>query len=450
MSGTTLAIVLAAGEGTRMNSAKPKVLHKVAGQTLLARALGSVVKARFAKAAVVVGPNHQAVADEARRVMPGVDCYVQTERRGTAHAVLQARSSIAEGYDAVVVLFGDTPLVRTETVQRLAAAVHGGAGVAVMGFHAKDPTGYGRLLTDGGELLAIREHKDATDAERQVTLCNGGMMALSGRRALELLDAIDDNNAQKEFYLTSAVEVARAEGMLAVVVEVPELEAFGVNDRLQQAMAEAVIQKRLRQEALRSGVTLIAPETVFLAPDTKIGRDVVIEPNVVFGPGVVIDDGAVIHAFSHIEGAHIGKGASVGPFARLRPGADLAVDVKVGNFVEVKNAKVAEGAKISHLSYIGDATVGAEANIGAGTITCNYDGFRKFVTEIGAGAFVGSNSALVAPVKIGDGAYVGSGSVVTKDVPANALAVARGHQMVKAGWADSFRARPENVAKKKT
>lgn len=449
MSGKTLAIVLAAGEGTRMRSALPKVMHRIAGETLLARALGSVLNAGFAKAAVVVGPNHESVAAEARRIMPHADSYVQAERRGTAHAVLQARSTIAEGYDVVVVLFGDTPLVETATIQRLAAAVQGGAGVAVMGFHAADPTGYGRLLTRGGELISIREHKDASEAERALTLCNGGMMAINGPRALEILDAIDDRNAQKEFYLSSAVEIARAKGLIAVVVEVPEVEAFGVNDRAQLATAEAFTQQRLRLAAMMSGVTMIAPETVFLSMDTKIGRDVLIEPNVVFGPGVTVEEGAVIHAFSHLEGARVGKGATVGPFARLRPGADLAAEVKVGNFVEVKNAKVADGAKISHLSYIGDATVGAGANIGAGTITCNYDGFRKFVTEIGAGAFIGSNSALVAPVKIGDGAYVGSGSVVTKEVPANALAVARGHQMVKAGWADTFRARPENVAKKK-
>lgn len=449
MSGSTLAIVLAAGEGTRMKSALPKVLHKVAGESMLARALSAVVFAGFDGAAVVIGPGHDKVAAEARQIMSGAEIFVQTDRRGTADAVLKARAAIATGFDAVVVLFGDTPLVRTETIQRLAEAVHAGAGVAVMGFEAADPTGYGRLLTDGDDLVAIREHKDASAEEREVTLCNGGLMALNGRRALEILDAIDDNNAQKEFYLTSAVEVARAKGMTATVVEVPEMEAFGVNDRVQLAMAEAVIQDGMRRAALMSGVTMIAPETVFLSADTQIGRDVIIEPNVVIGPGVTIEDGAVIHAFSHLEGATVGKGASVGPFARLRPGADLGPDAKVGNFVEIKNAQVEKGAKISHLSYIGDARIGAEANIGAGTITCNYDGFRKYVTDIGAGAFIGSNSSLVAPVKIGDGAYVGSGSVVTKDVTADALAVARGRQMEKAGWAAAFRARPENVAKKK-
>ena len=433
-----------------MKSDVPKVLHKVAGRSLLAHALSGVREAGLDQAAVVVGPHHDAVAAEAQKAMPGTGIFVQTERRGTAHAVLQARAAIEKGHAAVVVLFGDTPLVRAETVRRLAAAVlDGTAQVGAMCFRAKDPTGYGRFLIENGELMAIREQKDATEDERRITLCSGGLLSFAGSHALRILDAIDCNNAQNEFYLTAAVEVARAQGLRAVPVEVAEEEAFGVNDRLQLASAESTVQNRLRRAALLSGVTMQAPATVYLSMDTKLGRDVVIEPHVVFGPGVSVADNVVIHAFSHLEGASIGPGASVGPFARLRPGAALGPDVKVGNFVEIKNADVDRGAKISHLSYIGDARVGAEANIGAGTITCNYDGFRKYITTIGAGAFVGSNSSLVAPVTIGDGAYVGSGSVVTKDVADDALAVARGTQVEKAGWAASFRARPENVAKKK-
>jgi len=449
MGSSTLAVVLAAGEGTRMKSARPKVLHEVAGRSLLAHALGGVRAAGLTGAAVVVGPGHDTVAAEAGRVLPGARTFVQTERRGTAHAVLQAREAIGEGHAAVVVLFGDTPLVTAATVRRLADAVLGGADIGAMCFRAKDPTGYGRFLMQDGAVVAIREQKDATEEERAITLCSGGLFSFRGDIALKVLDAIDCNNAQNEFYLTAAVEVGRAMGLRTVPVEVAEEEAFGVNDRAQLAAAEAVVQGRLRRAALLSGVTMQAPDTVTLSMDTVLGRDVVIEPNVVFGPGVTVGEGAVIHAFSHLEGASVGHGASVGPFARLRPGTDLGGKAKVGNFVEIKNAAVGAGAKISHLSYIGDAKVGAEANIGAGTITCNYDGYRKFITDIGAGAFIGSNSSLVAPVTIGAGAYVGSGSVVTKDVAADALAVARGRQFEKAGWAVSFRARPENVAKAK-
>jgi len=446
---TTLAVILAAGEGTRMKSALPKVLHRIAGRSLLGHALSGVREAGLDGAAVVIGPNHDKVAEEARAVLPGAEVFVQSERRGTAHAVLQAREAIGRGHAAVVVLFGDTPLVRPETVRRLADAVLKGADVGAMCFRAKDPTGYGRILMEDGEVVAIREQKDATEAERRITLCSGGLLSFKGLHALRILDAIDCNNAQNEFYLTAAVEVARRMGLRAVPVEVSEEEAFGVNDRTQLAAAEAVVQSRLRRAAMLSGVTLQAPGTVYLSFDTVLGRDVVVEPHVCFGTGVTVAEGAVIHAFSHLEGTSVGAGATVGPFARLRPGAKLGAEVKVGNFVEIKGATVEAGAKISHLSYIGDARIGAGANIGAGTITCNYDGFRKFKTDIGAGAFIGSNSSLVAPVTIGDGAFVGSGSVITKDVPADALAVARGHQIGRDGWATAFRARPENAAKKK-
>jgi bifunctional UDP-N-acetylglucosamine pyrophosphorylase/glucosamine-1-phosphate N-acetyltransferase len=309
----------------------------------------------------------------------------------------------------------------------------------VLGFVAKDPTGYGRLLEREGALIAIREHKDATEAERAVTLCNAGLMAIDGGTALSILDSIGNVNSQNEFYLTDAVEVARARGLSAVCVVAPENEVMGVNDRVQLAAAEAVLQKRLREQAMRAGVTMVAPETVFLSHDTKFGRDVMLEPNVVFGPGVEVGEGAVIHAFSHLAEARVAAGASIGPFARLRPGARVGEKAKVGNFVEIKAADIGAGAAVSHLTYIGDASVGAGANIGAGTITCNYDGFDKARTEIGAGAFIGSNSSLVAPVKVGDGAYVGSGSVITQDVSADALAIGRGRQVEKPGWARDFR-----------
>jgi bifunctional UDP-N-acetylglucosamine pyrophosphorylase / glucosamine-1-phosphate N-acetyltransferase len=443
-----LAVILAAGEGTRMKSARPKVLHEVAGLSLVGHALRSALAAGASRLVAVIGPDRPDVAAEVARIAPGSGVVEQRERRGTAHAVLQARAALAEPSAAVIVLFGDTPFVRPETVRAMGEAVQqGNCAVAVMGFNAKDPTGYGRLITEGEALLAIREHKDANEAERAITLSNGGLMALRGDLALTLLEAVGSANAQNEFYLTDCVSLAVERGYSARVVTVPEEEAQGVNDRVQLAAAEAVLQRRLRDGHMRNGVTLIAPETVFFSLDTQIARDVLIEPNCVFGPGVRVEEGAVIHAFSHLEGAVVGPRATVGPFARLRPGADLAQKAKIGNFVEIKGATIGAGAKVNHLSYIGDATIGAGANIGAGTITCNYDGFRKFKTEIGEGAFIGSNSSLVAPVKIGDGAFVGSGSVITENVPDNALGLARGRQALKEGWAEGFRNRPENLAK---
>jgi bifunctional UDP-N-acetylglucosamine pyrophosphorylase / glucosamine-1-phosphate N-acetyltransferase len=438
--GGTLAIVLAAGEGTRMKSALPKVLHKVAGRAMVSHVLASVADAAASRAAVVVGPNREDVAAEARAASPGASVFVQADRKGTAHAVLHARDELAKGADAVVVLFADTPLVRAETMRRLQDAVAGGAAVAVLAFRTPDPTGYGRVLTGPDGVTAIREHKDATDAERQVTLCNAGLMALDGKKALEILDSIGNANAQQEFYLTDAVEIARAKGHRVVVVEAPEDEVMGVNDRVQLATAERLMQRRLREAAMRGGATMIDPDSVFLCHDTVIGRDVLIEPNVVFGAGVSIGDRAVIHAHSHLEGATVASDANVGPFARLRPGAKLAEGAKVGNFVEIKSAEIGKGAKVSHLSYIGDASVGADANIGAGTITCNYDGYFKYKTIIGERAFIGSNTSLVAPVTVADGAYVGSGTVVTKDVASGALALARAPQVEKDGWAARFNA----------
>jgi bifunctional UDP-N-acetylglucosamine pyrophosphorylase / glucosamine-1-phosphate N-acetyltransferase len=438
-SRSCLAVVLAAGEGQRMRSAHPKVLHALAGRAMLEHVLSSAKEAGADAFALVVGPGRQDVADVGRQALSQIEIFVQAERRGTAHAVLAARAAIEQGFDDLLIVFADTPLVRPATLARLREPLGSGAAVAALGFEPPEPEGYGRLVEQGGRLVAIREHKDASAAERALTLCNAGLMALDGRRALALLDAVGDGNAQGEFYLTDVVEAARASGFDCAVVRADADEVVGVNDRVQLAQAEAILQERLRAAAMRGGATLIDPSSVFLSWDTRLGRDVVIEPNVVFGPGVEVDDGARINAFSHIVGARIGPAASVGPFARLRPGAKLAEKVKIGNFVEIKAAEIGASAAVSHLSYVGDAIVGARANLGAGTITCNYDGSSKRTTEIGEGAFIGSNSSLVAPVRIGAGAYVGSGSVITKDVPADALAVARSRQVEKPNWAKAFR-----------
>ena len=436
---TSLAIVLAAGEGTRMRSALPKVLHAIAGRSLLAHVLAAVAEARVTATAIVVGPGQDAVEAEARRVLPDSECFMQQKRRGTADAVLAAKRAIERRPDDVLIVYGDTPLIQATTLERLRAPLTTGAAVAVLGFRPADPSGYGKLVVTGDELIAIREEAEATDSERPIGLCNGGIMALSGAHALAILERIGNQNRKGEFYLTDAVEIARAMKLDAVAIEVEEDEVRGINTKSQLAEAEAVAQQRLRKAALDSGVTLIAPETVFLCADTKFGRDIVIEPYVVFGEKVTVEDGAVIHSFSHLAGAHIGKGVSVGPFARLRPGTRLGEGARIGNFVEVKEASIEAGAKANHLSYIGDAIVGAGANIGAGTITCNYDGSGKHRTTIGDGVFIGSNSALVAPIQIGAGAYIGSGSVITKNVPAGALALGRGRQVVKENGAARLR-----------
>jgi len=436
---TCLAIVLAAGEGTRMLSPRPKVLHQIGGQSLLAHVLDALRVAGQTRTAVVVGPDHAQVANEARRVLPDAEFYVQSERRGTAHAVLAAKAAIARGIDDVLVVFGDTPLILPATLGKLRAALTDGAAVVVLGFRPHDPTGYGRLVTAGGELVAIREHADANESERAIALCNGGLMALAGPQALAILSSIGSDNRKHEFYLTDAVSVARKMGLRASAIVVTEDEVRGINTKAQLAEAEAVLQVRLRAAALEAGVTLVAPETIFLSADTKFGKDVVVEPYVVFKPGVVVEDGATIRSFSHLDGAHVGKTAIVGPFARLRPGTKLGEGVHIGNFVEVKESRIEAGAKANHLAYIGDSTVGERANVGAGTITCNYDGAGKHRTEIGKDAFIGSNSALVAPVKIGDGAYIGSGSVITRNVPADSLAIGRARQVIKEGAAERLR-----------
>ncbi|MFG1344687.1 bifunctional UDP-N-acetylglucosamine diphosphorylase/glucosamine-1-phosphate N-acetyltransferase GlmU [Xanthobacter autotrophicus DSM 431] len=436
-----LVVVLAAGEGTRMASRLPKVLHKVAGRTMLHHVLEAARAAGATRTAVVVGPGREDVAAEAQRIVPDAQVFVQAERLGTAHAVLAARAALEQGADDVLVLYADTPLIRSETLARLRAPLAEGAAVAALGFVPDDPTGYGRLVTVGDDLLAIREEKDATATEKAIRLCNAGLMALAGDKALSLLERIGNANAKGEYYLTDAVEVARADGFSAVAAEAEADEVAGVNSRIQLAEAEAILQKRLRLGAMAGGATLVAPETVFFSADTKLGRDVIVEPNVVFGPGVSVGDDVVIHAFCHLEGATLEVGVSIGPYARLRPGTRLETGVRIGNFVETKAAHIEQGAKVNHLSYVGDAHVGANANLGAGTITCNYDGFSKYRTEIGAGAFIGVNSALVAPVHVGDGAYVGTGAVITADVPKDALAIARSRQVVKEGWASDFRAK---------
>jgi bifunctional UDP-N-acetylglucosamine pyrophosphorylase/glucosamine-1-phosphate N-acetyltransferase len=440
MTGRTcLTIVLAAGEGTRMRSSLPKVLHAVAGQTLLANVLAAAPTGPGTSLAVVVGPGHEAVAAEAKRVRPDATTFVQRERLGTAHAVLAAREAIARGADDIVIAFGDTPLISAGTFARMRAPLNGGAALAVLGFHAADPTGYGRLIVDSGRLTAIREQADASTDERRIALCNAGVMAFDGKTALKIIETIGNANSKGEYYLTDAVAIVRELGLTATVIETSEDEVRGINTKAQLAEAEQVMQARLRKAALDAGVTMVAPETVFLAADTSFGKDVTIEPYVVIGPGVSIADGAVIHAFSHLVQASIGKNASVGPYARLRPGTSLGEGARIGNFVETKAAVLEAGVKVNHLTYVGDAHVGTGANIGAGTITCNYDGFDKHRTEIGAGAFVGSNSSLVAPVKIGSGAYIGSGSVVTRNVPDDALVVERSEQAVREGWAKRFR-----------
>ncbi len=433
-----------------MRTTLPKVLHPIAGETLLAHVLAAAPKGAGARLAVVIGPGHDAVAQEAKRLRGDADIFVQRERLGTAHAVLAAREAIARGADDLLIAFGDTPLISAETFARLRAPLAQGAALAVLGFRAADPTGYGRLLLNGDRMVAIREHADASDEERKVTLCNAGVMAFDGARALEILDKIGNANKKGEYYLVDAVAIAREMGLDAVVIETSEDEVRGVNTKAQLAEAESVMQTRLRRAAMDAGVTLIAPETVYLAADTTFGTDVTIEPFVVIGPGVSIGDGAVIHAFSHVVQSIIGRNTSVGPYARMRPGTSLGDGARIGNFVETKAAVLEEGVKVNHLSYIGDAEVGANTNIGAGTITCNYDGFLKHKTMIGKGAFIGTNSSLVAPIKIGAGAYIGSGSVITRDVPDDAMALERSQQTIREGGATRYREVKLKAKKAKT
>jgi len=437
-----LAIILAAGQGTRMKSRKPKVLHEVARRPMVGHVLHAARAAGADEVAVVIGVGGEQVRAAIAAEDADARVFVQDEQLGTAHAVDAAREAFADFAGDVLVLYGDTPLLCAETLRRLRDSLSDGSALAVLGFDAADPTGYGRLLRDEeGALIGIREEKDASADERAIRRCNSGVMAFRAEALRELLPRIGNDNAKGEYYLTDAVALARGQDYTLAVAMGDESEVLGVNDRAQLAAAEAEMQARLRSAAMANGATLIHPETVTFSHDTMLGEDVVVEPNVIFGPGVAVGDGARINGFSHIEGARIGPGAAVGPFARLRPGAELGEKVRVGNFVEVKKASIADGAKVNHLTYIGDARIGAGANIGAGTITCNYDGHDKHITDIGAGAFIGSNSALVAPVKIGDRAYIGSGSVITKDVSEGSLALSRAPQDEREGWADRMTAR---------
>jgi bifunctional UDP-N-acetylglucosamine pyrophosphorylase/glucosamine-1-phosphate N-acetyltransferase len=440
-------VILAAGQGTRMRSDTHKVLHPIASRPLLLHLLDRVDALGAEKRVVVVGKGREQV----EKAIQGRDVAVavQAQQKGTGHAVQQAADALS-GYDGpVLVLYGDTPFVEAETLRRMIDRLDGdgGPGVVVLASRPDDPLKYGRIILGQGDHIAkMVEFKDASEEERAVRLCNSGMMAVRAADLFRWLQQVGNDNAAGEYYLPDIVNIAAAEGRDAVVIEGDPYEAAGVNSRAELAHLELEWQRRRREQALDEGATLIDPESVWFAYDTRLGRDVTVEPHVVFGPGVQVADGATIHAFSHIEGATIGAKASIGPFARIRPGTRLGERTKVGNFVELKKAQIGDGAKVNHLSYVGDAEIGARANIGAGTITCNYDGFGKYKTVIGAGAFIGSNTALVAPVTVGDGAVIGAGSVITEDVEADSLAVERSEQKGIAGWAKRFRERMSRKA----
>lgn len=446
----TALIVLAAGRGTRMQSDQPKVLHAIAGAPMLWHALRGGAALKPTATIVVTGHGGAAVAASARAFDPDIVTVEQAEQLGTAHAVAQARDAL-DGFDGdAVVLYGDTPFIAPDTLAAMAAA-RAEHDIVVLGFDAADPGRYGRLVTTGDRLERIVEFKDATAAERAITLCNSGVLAARSATLFDLIDAVGNDNAAGEYYLTDIIAIARARGLSACVVRCDEAETLGINSRADLATAEAAFQARARTAALEAGITLADPATTYFAWDTVIGRDVVIGPNVVFGPGVTIETGAEIRAFCHLEGCHVSRGAIIGPFARLRPGAELAEDVRIGNFVEIKAATLAEEVKVNHLSYIGDATIGARTNVGAGSVTCNYDGVFKHHTTLGEDVFIGSDTMLVAPVTLGDGAVTGSGSTITEDVPAGALALGRARQVTKPGFGrrlmDMLRARKAQARK---
>ncbi len=431
---STALVILAAGKGTRMNSDIPKVLHPIAQAPMLVHAMRAGAVLSPERTVIVTGHGAEAVACVAEAEDENASIAVQEEQLGTAHAVAQARAAL-EGFQGdVVVLYGDTPFLQPDTLQRMIEA-RAKNDLVILGFEAADPARYGRLVMNGDALERIVEFKDATDEERTITFCNSGLLACDSETLFSLIDAVGNDNASGEYYLTDVVEIARSQGLSVTAVACDEAQTLGINSRTDLAAADAVFQVQARSALLDLGVTLMAPETVYLAADTVIGRDTVIEPNVVFGPGVTVESGATIRAFSHLEGCHVSRGSVVGPYARLRPGTELAENAKIGNFVEIKNAEIAEGAKVNHLSYIGDASVGAATNIGAGTITCNYDGVMKHKTTIGENVFIGSNTMLVAPVTLGDGAMTATGTVVTKDIEPDALAVARSKQENKPGYA---------------
>lgn len=442
MSGLQV-IILAAGEGSRFKSKTPKVLHKVAGRPIVHHVCQAALDAGADKVSIVTAPERPEIGASLQKAFAGLELFTQAERLGTAHAARMARPAWEGAKGTVAVVYGDHPLLRGDNFAGVLSRIEAGFDGAVLGFEPEDPTGYGRLLTEGERLIDVREHKDASENERAIRLCNACIIAFRADVFVELIDAIGNDNAQKEYYLGDLVPLANRSGYSVSYAVAPEADVMGVNSREQLARAEALFQQRLRNRALDSGVTLIDPQTVWLSYDTELAPDVTVEPSVFFAPGVRVESGVTIRAFSHLEGAHVGAGSIIGPFARLRPGADLGANAHVGNFVEIKNATVGEGAKVNHLTYIGDAEIGARTNIGAGTITCNYDGINKHRTIIGADSFVGSDTSLVAPVTIGDGAYVATGSVVTEDVPANAMAIARQRQVNKPGYAEKIRARNE-------
>ena len=431
----TALIILAAGQGTRMQSDRPKVLHAIAGVPMLVHAIAAGGALAPERRVVVVGFGGDAVAHAAREFDPDVLIAAQDEQRGTGHAVLAVRDHLGDFSGDALILYGDTPFIRPDTLTTMAEARAAGADLVVLGFRAADPGRYGRLVAKGDQLDRIVEWQDASDKERAITLCNSGVMLADAGEMLAWLDAVSPSPASGEIYLTDIVEVARAEDRDVRIVTCAEAETQGINTRADLAQAEADFQAAARAAALNAGVTLTAPETVHFAFDTMIGRDAIIEPHVVFGPGASVETGATVRAFTHIEGAHVAAGAVVGPYARLRPGAEIGTDARVGNFVEIKNTTLGDGTKVDHLSYVGDASVGPGSKIGAGTITCNYDGVMKHRTEIGANVFVGSATMLVAPVRLGDGAMTGSGSVITRDVAAGDLALARARQENKPGAA---------------
>lgn len=444
---TTALIILGAGMGTRMNSDLPKVLHPIGGAPMIVHAMRAGGGLAPEKTVIVAGHGAEAVSQAALDYDPDAQTVLQTEQLGTAHAVGCARDALAGFKGDAVVLYGDTPFISVNTLESMGAA-RASHDIVVLGFEAADPGRYGRLITDGNALTRIVEFKDSTDEERAVTLCNSGVIMARADALFDLIDAVGNDNAAGEYYLTDIVEIGRAMGMTATVVTCDEAETLGINSRSELVAAEATFQARARTEALDDGVTLLAPDTVYFAYDTVLGRDAVVEQNVIFGPDVTVESGARIRAFSHLEGCHVSRGAIVGPYARLRPGAELQENVHVGNFVEIKNAVLAEGAKANHLTYIGDADIGERTNIGAGTITCNYDGVFKHRTTIGADAFIGSNTMLIAPVTVGHEAMTASGTVVSKNVPDGALAVGRARQENKAGFAVRMFKKLKNLKEK--
>lgn len=449
MDRSCLSIILAAGEGTRMKSSLPKVLHKIAGLPLVCHVVRQVQSIGKSDIAVVVGRGADEVSSAVKEFSKTANIYLQKERLGTAHAVLSAREMLSKNYDDVLIVFGDTPLIEAKSLERARDELAHGADIVVMGFVTENPSGYGRLIEKDGKLQEIVEEKDATTEQKKIKFCNGGVMALNGKLALSLLEQIKNENAKKEYYLTDIVKIGVSRELEVRAISIPFENVIGVNTRVELSQAEALWQKRRAKELMLSGVTMLRPETVYFSYDTEIDRDVIIEPNVFFGLNVKVETGVVIHGFSHLEGAIVKAQSEIGPYARLRPGAILENSSKVGNFCEIKNAKIGEGAKVNHLTYIGDAVVGGHTNIGAGTITCNYDGFNKWKTIIGENAFIGSNSALVAPVEIGNGAYVASGSVITDQVPENSVAFGRARQINKEGRANALRERFSALKNKK-